>query len=66
MTRKESFKLFEELELAYRDYNRHKQTGNELMEVVCKYHAEKMENFCRDMGMSEESIKITKKYALTE
>lgn len=66
MTRKESFKLFEALELAYRDYNLYKQTGNELMEVVCKYHAERMENLCRDMGISEEDIQITKKYALTE
>lgn len=66
MTRKESFKLFEELELAYRAYNRHKKNGNELMEVVCKYHANKMENLLKDMGISEEDIKVTKKYALTE
>lgn len=66
MTRKESFKLFEELEFAYRDYNRYKKDGNELMEVICKYHAKRIENLCRDMGISEEDIKVTKKYALTE
>lgn len=66
MTRKEKNAVYNELEMSYRNYSRHKKNGNELMEVVCKYHMEKMENLLRDMGISEEDIKITKKYALSE
>ena len=66
MTRKEKNAVYNELEMSYRNYSQYKKNGNELMEVVCKYHMEKMENLLRDMGISEEDIKITKKYALSE